>query len=194
VPTVAASSSLASVNDLAVYLKRPAFVVGSDEERQAQQAVLIASEAVRSTTGQVFTSGTSTVNLPVPDGQWLALPQRPVTGVTSVTLDGAALVEGVDYTRVGDRLFRYSGWQSYGFGPPVVTVAYSHGGVVPDDVLGAVLAVAADLFDNPLGLTSETIGNYTWRASESDTGTRAADLLAGVKAAYRRRPLTVPIA
>jgi len=40
---------------------------------------------------------------------WLALPQIPVTAVSSVTLDGEAIT---DWKKFGDRLFRKVGWQN----------------------------------------------------------------------------------
>lgn len=43
---------------------------------------------------------------------WLSLPQIPVTAVSSVTLDGTLLTVGVDYKKVGNRLWSRTGWQS----------------------------------------------------------------------------------
>lgn len=43
---------------------------------------------------------------------WLALPQRPVTAVTAVILDGTALTVGTDYKVFGSRLWRKLGWQT----------------------------------------------------------------------------------
>jgi hypothetical protein len=43
---------------------------------------------------------------------YLTLPQIPVINVTSVILDGVALTAGVDYKKVGNRLWRRTGWQS----------------------------------------------------------------------------------
>jgi hypothetical protein len=160
VPIPAGSSALVAPEDLADYLKRPAFAVGSNEERQAQQAVVIASATVIGRTGQRFLPGTSTETLMSLDGQWLYLTQRPVTTVTAVAIGGVAVT---DYIVVEDRLFRRSGWRAAWDTPPVVTVTYSHGGEVPVDVVGAVLAVAAELYGNPSGLESETVGEYSYR-------------------------------
>lgn len=47
---------------------------------------------------------------------WLDLPQLPVTGVSSVVLDGTTLTLGTDYKLFGSRLWRKLGWQSsYGW-------------------------------------------------------------------------------
>jgi hypothetical protein len=186
--SVETSTDLVTLTHLVNHLQRPAF--DADEVRQAQQALDIAVQVVRSRTGQDFTAGTSTVSLPLPDDQWLRLPQQPVTAVTSVTLDGVAVT---DFQLVNGRLFRHAGWHVTTATAPVVTVTYSHGGTVPDDVRGAALAVAADLFDNPAGLQSETIDGYTWRRSDTAEGLLAEQLLDGVVRAYRRRPLTVPV-
>lgn len=43
---------------------------------------------------------------------WLDLPQRPVTAVTSVVLDGTALTVDTDYKVFGNRLWRTVGWQT----------------------------------------------------------------------------------
>lgn len=157
-----------------------------------QQALDIASAIVASRCGQQFLPGTSTVALPTPAGPWLSLPQRPLDGTAAiaVVIDGVAVT---DWTRVGDRLFRYGGWRARWDTAPVVTVTYSHGGPVPTVVLGAVLAVAADIYENPSGLSSETVDDYTWRRSETDRGSEASLALSEAVRAYRRRPLTVAI-
>jgi hypothetical protein len=98
-----------------------------------------------------------------------------------------------DHVVVGNRVFRYAGWHASDVTAPVVTVTYTHGGTVPDEVLGATLAVAADIFENPTSLSSETIDDYTWRRSDSATGLLAEQLLAMVERTYRRRPLTVQL-
>lgn len=156
---------------------------------QAELALRIATSVVQSRTGQNFLAGSSTVTVGAPRGPWLSLPQRPVTAVAEVSINGTQVT---DYTAVGSRLFRYQGWAVSYFAAPVVTVTYSHGGTVPDLVLGAVLAVAADIYENPTGLSSESIDDYTWRRSETSRGAEAAIALAEAVRAYRRRPLTIP--
>lgn len=180
--------SLATPAQLADYIRETPWTAGSPDERQAQQALDIASGIVRSRTGRDWATGSFTAYLPATDSQWLSLPADAT--VTAVTIDGAAVT---DYTVVGERLFRYAGWLTSAYSPPVITVIYTTSGVVPDDVLGAVLAVAADIYENPRGLASESIDDYTWRASESEFGAQAGAALTAVAAAYRRRPLTVPL-
>ena len=63
----------------------------------------------------------------------LDLPQIPVTAVTSVTLDGTALTAGSaggvtsTYRRIGSKLWRTDGWQTYIGEPSTVVVVYTHG-------------------------------------------------------------------
>lgn len=155
---------------------------------RASQAIAIASATVRSQTGQGFSAGTSTVTLLAPHDEWIDLPQRPVTAITSVTVNGTAVT---DYTLVNDRLHRPSWLDWSSTAPATVTVSYAHGGTVPDDVQGAVLMLAAEVYENPRGLTSETIDDYSWRSGEGSSPAR--DALAAVVRTYRRRPLIVPI-
>jgi hypothetical protein len=181
---------LAAKADLATFLGVDAWAAGTAEDSQAALALRIASSTVRSRTGQTFTAGTSTVALPTPDGQWLYLPKTPVVSIDALSIDGVAVT---DYTVIGNRVFRYVGWDASDVTAPVVMVTYTYGGTVPDEVLGATLAVAADIFENPTGLSSETIDDYTWRRSDSPTGMLAEQMLSTVERAYRRRPLTVQL-
>lgn len=180
------SLSLVTATQFATYLQ-------SDlDTASANQALRIASGIVTSRSGQQFLPGTSTVALAAPAGQWRSLPQRPVNPGSPITV----LLNGLpvtDWTLVGDRLFRYAGWLADFYNAPIVTVTYSHGGAVPTVAEGAVLAVAADIYENPSSLSSETIDDYTWRRSDSERGAEASLALTEVVRAYRRRPLTVQI-
>jgi hypothetical protein len=101
---------------------------------------------------------------------WLDLPQRPVTAVTSVSLDGVALTAGAagglptTYRRRGARLWRTGGWQTYVGEPSDVAVVYTHGFLDGAQGLelarGSVLAVARGVYGNPTGATSVAIDDY----------------------------------
>jgi hypothetical protein len=121
---------------------------------------------------------------------WLALPQIPVTAVTSVVLDGTTLVlANNDYKVIGDRLWRRTGWQAnygwpwndvgigspwYKYAPPSLTwpyaepssvvVTYTHGYAAGAQELqlarGAVLGLIKSVYANPKGTTSERIDDY----------------------------------
>lgn len=68
---------------------------------------------------------------------WLALPQVPVTAVTSVVMDGTTLTLGTDYKVFGSRLWRKLGWQtSYGW-PWDYPYGYAWPGYFPPPSLAA---------------------------------------------------------
>jgi hypothetical protein len=124
----------------------------------------------------------------------LVLPERPLVvdagpNLLTVTELGefggvsVLLVEDRDYSRLGNELTRgYPWWwattsqrlmgypraRPLGVWAPRVQVIYSHGyATIPDDVVGCVLDAAAVLYDNPTGLRSFTIDDYTeTKASE----------------------------
>lgn len=103
-------------------------------------------------------------------GQWLRLPQWPVTAVSAVTLDGVTLIAGapgsgaLTYRLVGNRLYRGCGWQTYCGEPSTVGFTYTHGYATGDQRLqlgrGSVLSLGRGLFENPSGATSEKIDDY----------------------------------
>lgn len=109
----------------------------SAEEWRVEAILNKASELFRRRSEQTFTVGTSTVRLKVNAGR-VYLPQRPVTSVTSVVDDDAAAVV---YTRDDQWLTidaDSTSANSYSF----VTVAYAHGGTVPDLVRLAIADIA----------------------------------------------------
>lgn len=187
-------AALADTTDLAGYLGVDGFTTFA-EAAQAELALESASAVVRERTGQQFTTATGDV-VTFRSGlcdEWLILPQRPVTAVTSVKVNQIPVT---DYTLVGDRLWRYQGWADipFGTGPQTVEVTYDHGSdIVPELVKGAVLAVAAETITNPAGLAGETIDDYTWRRSEGGGESATEQLLKLVDRRYGRKPLTVQL-
>lgn len=124
----------------------------------AQAALLLqmATAEVQAAAGQllVLVSG-DVADIMGTTESWLVLPQRPVTDVATVELDGEPVT---DWKRFGSRLFRSSGWSAYVHEPSQVTVTYSHG-YAPDDpglelARSLALTLAAALFRNPDGLTA----------------------------------------
>lgn len=104
--------------------------------------------------------------------QSLLLPQLPIVAVNSVTIDnglGSELVVTdykVDFSGI---LYRRKGWP-WGFGN--VTVDYDHGygayeGLqLPNDLKTVALQVARSTVSSlPAGITSETIGGYSYTRS-----------------------------
>jgi hypothetical protein len=111
----------------------------------------LASALIKSHTGQQFDRATETVALTANDSDLLELPQRPVTAVSSVSVDTAALTPTTDFVFDADgSLWRVgTNWTS-----PyrnTVAVTYTHGyavdgqGItaVPDDVKQVCLDVVA---------------------------------------------------
>lgn len=102
-------------------------------------------------------------------GQWLDLPQRPVTDVASVAVEGIAVTAGREadnYRLFGSRLWRAGGWAVTAYVPSDVDVVYSHGYPDGDQGLelaaGAVLSIITGAYGNPSGLKAETIDDYSY--------------------------------
>lgn len=101
-------------------------------------------------------------------GSWLDLPQLPVSGVTSVTLDGVAVAEGRTcgcWNRPGtSRLWRDKGWATTPGVPSTVNVVYDHGYPAGVQDLqfarSAVLGLLRSVYGNPTGLTRLQIDDY----------------------------------
>ena len=151
-------------------------------------ALMRASIRIRGHVRQQITVGASTI---VARGPIIRLPQRPVTGVESVTLDGAAIA----YTETGSNVIEVDSCER-------VTVTYTHGFVfVPDDLVELVCQVATRLAaptDGMLaaGAQQATAGPFTvglgWDAWKAQSG-----LTAGDKETLRRYwpdvPRTIPL-
>ena len=181
----------ANTFDLAAYLQRST-LMGS-EAASAQLALDIASSVVRERTGQDFAVVTETITLDTYGAEDVRLPQLPVTEIASVTTRErgstitAARTLNADYEVRGGRLR----WVGLGSWPYEITVTYTHGyATIPDDVKGATLAVAAEMFANPEGLSQSAIDDsndrYEW--SEDSPAERMLKL---VERRYKRRSLTV---
>lgn len=190
---------LATSEDLRAWMQDPDI-----DEATATVVLAAASGHVRGAVGQDLSlTWGDTVVLDGVAEQWLSLPQRPVIAVTAVTINGAT-VPSADWTLSGSRLYRWAGWNrvlvmtastSYGRAPTLVAVTYDHGyPEIPDDIKGATLAMAADILANPTGLLSENIDDYTWRRSDTTTGTAAGMLLRDVVRRYGVRARSVRLA
>lgn len=178
-------------------------------QAQADLFIAAATALVVAETGQTLTRVTGdTIVLDGTSDQWLALPQRPVTAVTSVTMQDAnlqpVLLDTTQYTVRGNRLWRAWGWQfSQVFLPPVrmlgyqyltypppsqVTVVCDHGwdAGAPELELArmAVFTLGAGVFANPSGSRSVTVDDYSETFADSVAGMQLTE---GTKAALRRR-------
>jgi hypothetical protein len=100
-------------------------------------------------------------------GQWLVLPQRPVTAISAVSIGALAVTDWTGQLSRA-RLFRPYGWRStlIGFAnqPNTVSVTYTHGYATGDQRLqlarSAVLALASQGYSNPTGAVREQIDDY----------------------------------
>lgn len=150
--------ALITGQDLATYLQ----ITYSGSDAALSQAVTLAIGLVTGYTGQNIESATYTHTLPIGPDRTIRLPQRPVTAVTSVTIDGTLLTSGTDYDWDGlspqIALDGYTPADDDVFTASVVYVAgYAS---VPADVKAATLSIGAALYNGAPGVTSESIDDY----------------------------------
>lgn len=122
---------------------------------------------------------------------WLDLPQRPVSAVTSVTLDGETVTEGTatgTYRRFGSRLWRDCGWATCYTEPSTVVVVNTHGYPTGSQELqlarSAVLSLAKGAYANPSGASREAIDDYSVAYEVASAQMEASPF---IKAALRRQ-------
>lgn len=169
------------------------------------QATAIVQEATGQTLVQVLGDTVVLDGQPEP---YLALPQRPVTAVSSVTMQDANLapitLDPSQYTLRGNRIWRAWGWQFAAvFLPPVkmlgyqylewpppsqVTVVCDHGWAPGAPQLeparSAVFALCAQAYVNPGGSRSVAVDDYTETYSDQFAGMQMPE---STKALLRRR-------
>jgi hypothetical protein len=133
-------------------------------------AIELATGVVVGYTGQNFEADTYTQALMIGSALEVKLPQRPVTAVTTVTVDGEDLVELDEYTWDG-----LSPYLTLEESPPVdvwtATVEYDAGyAAVPGLVKAVVLAVAARAYGNPHRVSSQSIDDYSVTYANDSAG------------------------
>ena len=212
---------LATTDDVAALLQRD---LTATELTNATRLLGMASDMVRRYTRQTLHQVTETVVLP---GNWdnsLVLPQRPVTNVASVLINGAAPSYQV-WRTIDDTLFLGTGayqpdfgvllwggnalWGPAGSntgpqatgatwgGPQAqITVTYTHGfATIPGDIVNVVAGLVAIAIASPVGVQSEKIGGYQVGYTRSEGGAMA--LQAADKEIlnyYRKRAISSSIA
>jgi hypothetical protein len=149
-------AAFAAAADLATRL---GITLTAGETTDADTLLELASDIIRSDTGQTIDAVASdTLTRP---GSWdnrIRLPERPVTDVNSVTLDGTALAETDEWYQVGDELVRVSG--TWGGPEAVLVVDYDHGwATVPAGVKGVCLEMVARVWVNPGSVQQEGYGS-----------------------------------
>lgn len=127
---------------------------------EAQQCLDVASDVIRGHTRQTLHAVTAdAVELTGNPTDRLDLPQRPVTDVTAISVDGTAIAaDEFGWSRSG-RLTLTAG--TFGDDRTAVTVTYSHGyAIIPGDIRAITLALAARMWVNPEGHSREQLGSY----------------------------------
>jgi hypothetical protein len=181
---------LVTLEELASYLQEDV------DTATATLAIEIATGVVQAATSQRLISVTNeTVTLYVDEydtGQWIELPQLPVTAVGAV-LVGATTVTDTTADLSRGRLFRSLGWRSialYPYNQPsTVTVTYSHGYATGDRMLqfarSIVLGLAGATYAAaPSNVVREQIDDYA--VQYTTAATARLDEMPGAVAALRR--------
>ena len=158
------------------------------------EMLAVASAIVRGACQSPVLETTSTVTLwSVDEDRYLDLPGKPVTAVSSVTLDGDVL-DTTDYKLVHGRLWRLSGW-GYTCEPTEVEITITHGfTAVPSEIKHlvcdlAILGIKAAA-DGALsgGIVAERIDDYAVTfATGADAVASAMTLPTATKQALRKR-------
>jgi len=184
------ADQLATPEDLAALLQLDWDSLDPAQQASLTMLVEIGTAVVQAEVGQRLVAVTDdSVTLLGTTDSWLDLPERPVTAVSSVAVDGGAVG---DYRLFGARLWRSCGWAPSPLEPSTVTVAYSHGYATDAQELqlarGAVLAVVRDWAANPTAATSLRIDDYaeTYSALAARLET-TTHLRAALRRQYGRR-------
>ena len=213
---------LATTDDVAAIVGRP---LTATEITTATRLLTLASGMVRRYCRQTLTAVVGdVVTLPGVWGHSVMLPERPVTAITAVVIDGANPTYNA-WTLVQDELFIGTGsfqpdygsslWGGSGLwgpsgsfvgpqatgaswqGPQAqIAVTYDHGyATIPDDIINEVAGMVALQMASPVGIDSEMVGGYKVAYARSPVG--GMSLTAETKSAlnfYRKRYASVTIA
>ena len=179
------AAALATIRDLEARLGRP---LTAEEAARAQALLDDASALIRAYTGQTFDLVTGEEIVLRVQAGIVRLPQRPVIAVTTVVAIGGAGVpevtvvdwvfDGVDQVRIGDGGAVINlpevWWDDEDGYPGTYRVTYSHGyATSPADVVAVACAMVLRTLTAPTaqgGITSETIGSYSYNLKTADTG------------------------
>lgn len=175
-------TSFASTADLASFLNRT-IAVGAETTR-AQLMLDLATAAIQNWCRQTISSAETTALLPGTWSQDLELPERPVTEVDTVEVDGVATTDW-DWNERGvlrrgaasfaqtsvvnaagdaDSTTQGAAGSAQHWGGPqaTVSVTYTHGfATIPADIKAVCLAVAGRAFTSEVGVKQESLGAYS---------------------------------
>ncbi|MDX3634334.1 mobile element protein [Streptomyces europaeiscabiei] len=167
-----AETFLADPAELAVKLGR------SEDDPKLLGALRAASRRFRGQVGhQVYpVTADETVMLDGNGRESLLLPVWPTVAVTTVVLEGVALVEGTDYSWSEAGILRRLGCRMWPDKLRCLQVLYSHGSADrPEDVAEVVLERAEAAFTIPVGVQSKAVGgqSVTFGAQAASGSTEA---------------------
>jgi len=175
---------LATEADLVARLGRD---LTPDEQVRVCALLADASAMIRAYTGRDFTLTVDDTAVLRATGATVRLPQRPVVEVTKVEAIGAPqtpditladwLFDGIDQIRIGEGNFVINlpeiWWDDDGY-PGTYRVTYTHGyAQVPPDVVAVACAMTLRTLTSPAmvgGVTSETVGPYSYRSETPGLG------------------------
>lgn len=147
--------SFATIDELAARLHLD---IADDDEGSAQQAL-------DDSTGIIQARASQTISLVTDDAigfrvgagtRHFCLPEWPVSAL-SISLDAVELVDGRNYRWTAAGVVTVLGSWS---GDVVVTYTHGHA-VIPPDLRGVCLSIAARIFTNPVGARRESAGNWS---------------------------------
>jgi len=178
------------------------YVQSDVDTASADLAIASAEALVRGFCRQTLSEASSTAVLPVQlgDAGWYVdLPERPVTAVTSVEVNGTAYAAGTGYQVDGSRIWLADVSSSADDFAPVDTaeVAYDHGYASASqqfaEIKAVVLSVAGRLYDNPRGMRMESVEGYTYTRGGSGDDILGATLSRTERDALRRYRVTAGV-
>lgn len=196
-------ATLATKADLVARLGRD---LTCEEDGRAEALLADASALVRAYTGQDFAETDDAQVTMRAQAGLIRLPQRPVTGVSSVVAIGGNGTpdltltdwwwDGLDLIRIGAGEYVINlpeqWWDDEDGYPGTFRVTYSHGyAAVPPDVVAVVCGMVLRTLTAPTsvgGVTSETIGPYSYRLESAGVGTAVSlgDMERKTLARYRK--------
>lgn len=194
-------SNFATTDDVAAILQRN---LTATELVWANRLLSQASDIVRRYTRQTLNYvQNDTITLP---GNWdntLVLPQRPITAVNSLLINGNAPTSYTVWKKLDDTLYISSGAYQPDFGvllwggnalwgpagsnsgpqatgatwqgpQATITINYNHGyQTIPGDIVNVTAGLVAVAVASPVGVEQEKVGGYQVRYTRSEGGAMA---------------------
>lgn len=180
------ADQLATPQELATFLQLTYASLSAAQQATLTMLVELATAKVqRAAGGQRIVEITNTdvlIDVTDPCDEYLLLPQLPVQSVSSVELDGEALIVGTDVFLRRQMLWRAGGWMRSWSPPSQATVTWVSGYASGSQWLQLgkemTLSLAAMGWGNPGGATSEAIDDYRVTYAEADARMQVTEYMA----------------